>query len=173
MLAPYSGRGWKLPDGVSSDQLIASKYAFDFDPEVLRLHLLEDVDPTLAGGARCGDLIVAGANFANGSIHSHPFIAMKAMRLGMLCRSIPRGAYRLAVFFGVPLLTIDIETYDAISNGDALEVDFRTGRIDNRSTGRSFAVEPLPTFLMEIVEAGGGLEHAQATQLLVEAQDAR
>jgi 3-isopropylmalate/(R)-2-methylmalate dehydratase small subunit len=161
MLTPYHGRCWKLPDGVSSDQLIGPRHVFNFEPDYLRQHLLEEVSPDLARSAKPGDLIVAGAHFAHGSIHSHPFIAMKAMGLGLICRSLSRGPYRLTVFMGVPVLTIDDATYGAIQDADELAVDFATGAIVDRTTGETFTAEPLPPFLMEIIEAGGGFEHAK------------
>lgn len=161
MLKPYYGRCWKLPDGVSSDQLIAAPHVFNFEPDYLRQHLLEEVSPTLAKAAKPGDIIVAGAHFAHGSIHSHPFIAMKAMGLGLVCRSLSRGPYRLTVFMGVPVLTIDDDAYRAIADADELAVDFATGEIADGTTGRTFQAEPLPPFLMEIIEAGGGFEHAK------------
>ncbi len=164
MLTPYRGRCWTLPDGVSSDQLIAPPHVFDFEPDYLRRHLLAEVRPAFAREAKPGDIIVAGANFAHGSIHSHPFIAMKAIGVGLVCRSLSRGPYRLTVFMGVPVLTVDDATYGALRDGDAIEVDFATGRIVDRTTGASFAAEPLPPFLMEIIEAGGGFEHARLRQ---------
>jgi 3-isopropylmalate/(R)-2-methylmalate dehydratase small subunit len=164
MLHPYRGRCWKLPDDVSSDQLIAAQHVFEFSPEVLRKHLLAELRPEIAEQARPGDILLAGENFASGSNHSHPFLAMKAMGLGLVCRSISRGPYRLAVFMGIPLLTADAATYGAIADGDAVEVDFTAGAIADRTTGRDHTLEPLPAFLIEIVAAGGGLEHARLKQ---------
>lgn len=161
MLHPYRGRCWKLPDDVSSDQLIEAKYVFDFEPEILRHHLLKELRPELAKEARPGDILFAGENFANGSNHSHPFLAMKAIGLGLVCRSISRGPYRLAVFMGIPLLTSDAAIYAALNDGDEVEVDFATGSITDRSTGQRHSLQPLPQYLIEIVQAGGGLEHAK------------
>lgn len=157
----YRGRCWKLPDDVSSDQLIAAQHVFEFSPDVLRKHLLHELRPEIAGEAQPGDVLLAGENFALGSVHSHPFLAMKAMGMGLVCRSISRGPYRLSVFMGVPLLTADGDTYEAIADGDRLEVDFTAGTVVDRTTGRQHVLEPLPPFLIEIVAAGGGLEHAR------------
>jgi 3-isopropylmalate/(R)-2-methylmalate dehydratase small subunit len=161
MLQPYRGRCWKLPDDVSSDQLIEAKYVFDFDPQILKQHLLKELRPEIAREAQPGDILFAGENFANGSNHSHPFLAMKALGLGLVCRSISRGPYRLAVFMGIPLLTADAAVYQAIADGDQLEVDFAAGSIVDERSGRRHALEPLPPYLIEIVQAGGGLEHAK------------
>ncbi|KZY39816.1 3-isopropylmalate dehydratase [Roseovarius sp. HI0049] len=164
MMEAYKGTCWKLPDGVSSDQLIGPSHVFDFEAETLRKHLLEEVDPRIAAEAKPGDVLVAGRNFAQGSNHSHPFIAMKAMGLGLLCRSISRGPYRLTIFMGVPILTITEEIYTALEHRSRIEVDFTTGDIKALDMGAEFHAEALPLHLLEIVTAGGGFEHAKAQE---------
>lgn len=157
----YSGRCWKLPDNVSSDQLIHGQHVFDFDPQILRKHLLAEIRPEIAGQAKSGDVLLAGDNFASGSNHSHPFLAMKAMGMGLICKSISRGPYRLAVFMGIPLLTCDDDTYREIPDGHRMTVDFVSGELEDRDSGKRYRLEPLPAYLIEIVSAGGGLEHAR------------
>ena len=155
------GRCWRFGDDLASDQLIQPQHVFDYDPKVLRRHLLEEVRPELAADAAPGDVLVTGRNFAHGSHHSHPFIAMKDMGLGLVCRSIPRGPFRLAVFMGIPLLTVDDRTLDGLGDGDPVDVDFTTGTIVNHRTGERLQGQPLPSFLLEIVAAGGGLTYAR------------
>ena len=88
------GRCWKLGDSVSNDQLIASKFVFDYDLAILTKHIMADVIPEFASQAKAGDVIVAGENFAHGSLHIHPFLALKAMGVGP---EIAKGAMRLSI----------------------------------------------------------------------------
>jgi 3-isopropylmalate/(R)-2-methylmalate dehydratase small subunit len=158
-----SGRAWKFSGDISSDQLISARHVFEFDPRMLRHHLLAEVRPEFAQQAQPGDIIVAGRNFAHGSNHSHPFLAMKALGVGLLVRSLSRGPFRLAIFMGVPVLMASTEVIDAIDDGQQLEIDFGSGSILNVATGRQMQVEPLAPFLQEIVDAGGGLEFVKST----------
>lgn len=157
-----SGRAWKFSSDISSDQLISARHVFEFDPRMLRHHLLAEVRPEFAAQAQAGDVIVAGRNFAHGSNHSHPFLAMKALGVGLLVRSLSRGPFRLAIFMGVPVLMASAEVLDAIDDGQQLDIDFSRGLIHNVSTGRQLQVEPLAPFLQDIVNAGGGLEFARS-----------
>lgn len=157
------GRAWKFSGDIASDQLISARHVFEFDPRMLRHHLLEEVRPAFAQQAQPGDVIVAGRNFAHGSNHSHPFLAMKALRVGLLVRSLSRGPFRLAIFMGVPVLMITAEVLDAIDDGQQLTIDFSSGSILNVTTGRQMQVEPLAPFLQDIVNAGGGLEYVKST----------
>jgi 3-isopropylmalate/(R)-2-methylmalate dehydratase small subunit len=158
-----SGRAWKFSSDISSDQLISAQHVFEFDPRMLRHHLLAEVRPEFAQQAQPGDVIVAGRNFSHGSNHSHPFLAMKALGVGLLCRSLSRGPFRLAIFMGVPLLMVSSEVLDAIEDGQQLDIDFSRGSILNVSTGQQMQVEPLAPFLQQIVDAGGGLEYVKST----------
>lgn len=162
-MSTSSGRAWKFSSDISSDQLISARHVFEFDPRLLRQHLLAEVRPEFAQQAQPGDVIVAGRNFAHGSNHSHPFLAMKALGVGLLARSLSRGPFRLAIFMGVPVLLASAEVLDAIDDGHRLDIDFRSGAIRNVTTGKQMQVEPLAPFLQDIVNAGGGLEYVKST----------
>jgi 3-isopropylmalate/(R)-2-methylmalate dehydratase small subunit len=152
-----TGRCWKIGHDVASDALINARHAFEYDPRVLRRHLLHEIRPELAAEAQAGDLLLAGRRFAHGSQHSHPFLAMKEIGLGLLALPLRRSPFRLAIFLGVPVLEIGEDVLDAIDDGDRLTVDFGQGRIDHLESGRHWQVAPLPDFLLDVVRAGGGL----------------
>ncbi len=162
MSVSWEGRCWRFGDEISSDQLINAQHVFEYDPAVLSRHLLEELRPQFAAEARPGDLLVTGRRFAHGSVHSHPFLALREMKVGLLCGSVGRGPFRLAVAMGVPLLVIGPEVLAGLGDGDRLAVDFRKGLIENRTAGAQFEVEPLSPFLLEIVQAGGSLEYVRA-----------
>ena len=48
---------------------------------------------------------------------------------------------------------------ESVSPSDEIEVNFKTGQVRNLTTGREFKFDPLPEFLLEIIEAGGGIAH--------------
>jgi 3-isopropylmalate/(R)-2-methylmalate dehydratase small subunit len=152
-----TGRCWKLPDNVSSDALIAAEHVFEYDPRMLRKHLLHELRPELARTAAPGDLLLAGRRFAHGSQHSHPFIAMKALGLGLLAIKLTRAPFRISVYMGVPLLEIGQDVYDSLDDGETIAVDFATGVIRRVDKAIEYRVEPLQPFVIEIVSAGGGL----------------
>lgn len=154
-----TGRCWKIGDDVSSDELISARHVFEYDPSVLRKHLLAEVRPELSAEAQSGDVLLAGRRFAHGSHHSHPFLAMNDMGLGLLTQPLKRAPFRLSVFVGVPLLEVSEEVVASIQDGDRLEVDYGAGIIRNLTRGDQFEVPPLPDFLLDIVQAGGGLQY--------------
>ncbi|MEO8279795.1 MAG: 3-isopropylmalate dehydratase [Ideonella sp.] len=153
----FEGRCWKLGDDVSSDELISARHVYEYDPRQLRKHLLAELRPEFSRDACAGDLIVAGRRFAHGSQHTHPFLAMKEMGLGLLSCTLARPPFRLAIYTGVPVLEIGQEAAAGLGDGDRLRVDFASGVIDNLSSQAQYQAEPIADFLLEIVAAGGGL----------------
>lgn len=160
----YQGRCWKLGDDVSSDELISAQHVFEYDPQVLRMHLLEERLPQFASQAQAGDIVLAGKRFAHGSQHTHPFLAMKAMGVGLIAEQLLRPPFRLAIYSGIPLLEISQTVQDMLSDGDQIRVDFSTGEIANLTQHTTTQVKPLPDFLLDIVQSGGGLGYMQAMQ---------
>jgi 3-isopropylmalate/(R)-2-methylmalate dehydratase small subunit len=160
----YEGRCWKLGDDISSDELISTQHVFEYDPQELRKHVLEERLPQLAVQAQAGDILLAGKRFAHGSQHTHPFLAMKAIGVGLMAEQLLRPPFRLAIYSGVPLLEITQAVQDMMGNGDQLRVDFKTGDITNLTQKTHANVKPLPDFLIQIVQAGGGLGYMRTTQ---------
>ncbi len=159
----YQGRCWKLDENISSDELISARHVFEYDPHQLSKYLLAGPLPAFAQQARAGDLIVAGKRFAHGSQHTHPFLAMKAMGLGLVAHQLLRPPFRLSIYCGVPLLEADDDALAMFKDGDQMHVNFETGLIKNLSSGKETSVTPLPEFLLQIVRAGGGLGYLSAT----------
>jgi 3-isopropylmalate/(R)-2-methylmalate dehydratase small subunit len=48
-----------------------------------------------------------------------------------------------------------------IRPGDELDVDLEYGKIRNRTTGETLDCEPIPAFLMKIIDDGGLLPHLE------------
>ncbi|CAN1546953.1 LeuD 3-isopropylmalate dehydratase small subunit [Burkholderiaceae bacterium] len=159
----YQGRCWKLGDDVSSDELISAQHVFEYDPQVLRKHLLEERLSQFASQAQSGDIVLAGKRFAHGSQHTHPFLAMKAIGVGLIAEQMLRPTFRLAIYSGIPLLEIDQNVQNMLDDGDQIRVDFNKGVISNLTQNTTTQVKPVPDFLLDIIQAGGGLGYMQAT----------
>jgi 3-isopropylmalate/(R)-2-methylmalate dehydratase small subunit len=48
---------------------------------------------------------------------------------------------------------------EAVETGDELSVDIGAGKIENTSKGKSFQVDKLPPFIIEILSDGGLIEN--------------
>ena len=148
---------------VDTDVIIPARYLNTSDPTELARHCLEDLDPSFASKVRPGDIVVAEENFGCGSSREHAPVAIKASGVGcVVAKSFARIFYRNAINIGLPILECP-EAVDAISAGDVVSVDTRTGTICDETTGRAFRAQPFPQFTEDIVEAGGLVERVRRT----------
>ncbi|MBN9429872.1 MAG: 3-isopropylmalate dehydratase [Burkholderiales bacterium] len=152
------GRAWVFGDDVPNDagvMTIEATRRSIYDPAELAKHCMRAIDPDFPERARPGDFIVAGRNFGRGQLHVQGPLSIGALGLGLVTESMSRSFFRLCVSVGVKMLPFCASVREGIGSGDEIEVDFSAGRVRNLSTGREFAFEPLPDFILEILLAGG------------------
>ena len=158
MTTTTTHRAWRLPADVDTDQLAPGgvmKYGLD----VIARHCLEAVRPDFAAGVQRGDVIVAGPNFGIGS--SREQAASVLVHLGVAAVIAPsfNGLY-FRNAFNVGLLLLTCKRASAIDDGEAVAFDVRAGRL-TRAGGEVLRLDPIPGFLLEMVEAGGLLPQLQ------------
>ncbi|MDQ6881843.1 MAG: 3-isopropylmalate dehydratase [Pseudomonadota bacterium] len=151
-------RVWRLGADVDTD-VLAPGHAMKFGIEVIARHCLESVRPGFAAAVRPGDVIVAGANFGIGS--SREQAAAVLVQLGVAAVIAPSfsGLY-FRNAFNVGLLLLTCDDAEQIVEGERIAFDARAARI-LRADGTLLAAEPIPGFLLDMVEAGGLLAQLQ------------
>jgi 3-isopropylmalate/(R)-2-methylmalate dehydratase small subunit len=148
-----NGSAWVYGDNVDTDVIIPARYLTTSVPEQLAPHCMEDIDVTFASSVHAGDIMVAGNNFGCGSSREHAPIAIKASGVScVIAGSFARIFFRNAINIGLPILECpEVEA----SKGDKIEVDLSTGRIENKTTGKSYSSRPIPEFLQSLFSVGG------------------
>jgi 3-isopropylmalate/(R)-2-methylmalate dehydratase small subunit len=145
-------RTWKLPADVDTDQL-APGATMKHGIEVTARHCLEAVRPEFALGVRAGDVIVAGAHFGIGSSREQAASVLVHLGLAAVIAPSYSGLY-FRNAFNVGLLLLTAREADRIDDGEALSFDARAGVV-TRADGRSLRCDPIPGFLLDMVDAGG------------------
>jgi len=144
----------KLGDDVSTDVIYPGRFmatvlpgetpqhAFADDVELNRRLKAKQVPP--------GSVILAGKNFGCGSSREQACSCLKGHELTIVAKGFARIFLQNSINLGLNLVTApEIEA----SEGDELEL--AAGAVVNRTTGRSFAVLPLPVARQAIIDAGG------------------
>ncbi len=149
------GKAFKYPDNVDTDVIIPARYLNTPKAEELALHCMEDIDDTFVKRVEKGDVIVAGYNFGCGSSREHAPLVIKTCGCGcVIAKSFARIFYRNAINIGMPILECP-EAAEEIAEGDIVEIDFTTGVITDKTTGKTYKAEPFPPFIQSIIEKGG------------------
>jgi 3-isopropylmalate/(R)-2-methylmalate dehydratase small subunit len=152
------GRVWTLGADVDTDQIISGKYLTVIDPAELRKHVFEIALPEFAAEAKAGDIVVAGENMGCGSSREHAPAALRSLGVGaIVADSFARIFFRNSINLG--LVTIEAQGVRAIfEKGDTARISMREGTITNLRTGAKVEFPPLPSHLLELLEAGGLVE---------------
>jgi len=146
-------------DHINTDEIIPARYLNTDDVKQLARHCLEDLDADFVNKVKPGDIIVAGEDFGCGSSREHAIWAILGAKVGtVIAKTFARIFYRNAINNGFYLIE-STDAIEKISDGDEIEIDFENGLIKNVSNGISVGFRPLPDFALEIIKAGGLLEH--------------
>ena len=160
----FEGRVWKFGDHVDTDLIIPARFLNVSDEEELAKNCFVDLRPDFAGKAQVGDVIVAGKNFGCGSSREHATWAIKGAGIRVIiAKSFARIFYRNAFNIGLPLLESE-QASDDLEEGDQISVDLLTGKIRNKSKDQQFSAKPIPDFMMEIIHAGGLVNHLKKSK---------
>ena len=149
------GKVFKFGDNVDTDVIIPARYLNSSDPKELALHCMEDIDKEFVNKVSAGDIIVAEKNFGCGSSREHAPIAIKAAGVScVIAETFARIFYRNAINIGLPIIECK-EAALEIKVGDEVEVNFDTGVITDKTTGKSFQGQAFPPFMQKIIDCGG------------------
>jgi 3-isopropylmalate/(R)-2-methylmalate dehydratase small subunit len=144
----------KLGDDVSTDVIYPGRFMATVLPSETPQHAFAD-NAELNGRLKAkqvppGSVIAAGKNFGCGSSREQACSCLKGYELTIVARGFARIFLQNSINLGLNLVTApDFEA----SEGDELEIA-GDGVVD-KTTGRSFAVVPLPAARKAIVDAGG------------------
>ena len=146
---------YKYKDNVDTDVIIPARYLNSFDAKELASHAMVDIDPTFASTVEKGDIIVAGQNFGCGSSREHAPLCLKTAGVKcVIAKSFARIFYRNAINIGLPIIECK-EAALEIKAGDEVEVNFDTGVITDKTTGKSFQGQAFPPFMQKIIDCEG------------------
>jgi 3-isopropylmalate/(R)-2-methylmalate dehydratase small subunit len=145
-------RIWHLGADIDTD-VLAPGHAMKHGIEVIGKHCLESVLPQFASQVKKGDVIVAGPNFGIGS--SREQAAQVLVQLGIAAVIAPSysGLY-FRNAFNVGLLLLTCPQAEVLQNQELLTLSFKGLQVvlpDNSVLD----CEPIPDFLLEMVQAGG------------------
>jgi methanogen homoaconitase small subunit len=156
MIEKLEGKVWKFRDSIDTDVIIPGRYLRAFDLDELSAHVMEAEDPLFAENVEPGDMIVAGWNFGCGSSREQAPVALKHAGISIIiAKSFARIFYRNSINVGLPVVVADVEA----EKGELLCVNLENGFIKNKSTGKTFKIQPFKRFMLEILQDGGLVNH--------------
>jgi 3-isopropylmalate/(R)-2-methylmalate dehydratase small subunit len=156
-----AGTAVLLPgDDVDTDVLYPGPFLNIQDPERMRRHLFEGIDPSLRDRLSGDTVLVVGGNFGCGSSREHVVQAMRASGIRcVLGHSFARIFYRNCINLGLLAIAVP-DAAAAAADGDEVAVDVEHGTVT--VAGAAFPVRLPAAAVLAIVEAGGLVPFARA-----------
>jgi 3-isopropylmalate/(R)-2-methylmalate dehydratase small subunit len=151
-------RVWRLGADIDTDALAPGAW-MQHGVDVIAAHCLESVRPDFAAGVRDGDVIVAGPNFGIGSSREQAAGALRHLGLAAVVAPSFAGLF-FRNAFNLGLLLVTCAEAGRIGEGESIAIDVRAARIV-RASGEVLATDPVPAFLLDMVDAGGLLPQLQ------------
>lgn len=159
----------KLEDDISTDIIYPGRFMATVLPtETPQFAFADDKafnEALKSGQVPAGSFIVAGDNFGCGSSREQAASCIKGYELTVIARNFARIFLQNSINVGLKMIICpDIEA----APGDELEV--RGDTVRNLTSGKTFAVEPLPKARQAIIDAGGLIPYARSLLLQRTAQ---
>lgn len=147
------GRVFKFNKDVDTDQIIASQYLLFPTIDEMKSHTFESLNSSFASEVKPGDFVVADENFGCGSSREQAPSVLKALGVkAVVAKSFARIFYRNSINIGMPVI-VSKELYDAVADGDEMELDLEKGLI--MANGNSYSCTKLPAQMQAILDQGG------------------
>lgn len=148
------GKALKYGSDINTDVIIPGQFLVLTNSEELAKHAMEGLDLEFHNKVKERKIIVADKNFGCGSSREQAPIALKYAGVQcILAYSFARIFYRNAINVGLPVLECG-KVVMKILDGDELYINPKTGVIKNISRDIEFNVDPVPDFLLKIMEFG-------------------
>jgi 3-isopropylmalate/(R)-2-methylmalate dehydratase small subunit len=145
-------RVWKLGADVDTDQLAPGAYMKLGILDIAK-HCLEGVRPEFAAQVKTGDVLAAGPNFGIGSSREQAADAL--VKLGVKAVVAPSyGGLYFRNAFNLGLLLLTSKDAETLEEGEQISLDLSTWTVV-KANGQRLACDPIPEFLVAMVEAGG------------------
>jgi 3-isopropylmalate/(R)-2-methylmalate dehydratase small subunit len=146
-------------DDIDTDVRYPGPFLNIEDPDQMKNHLFEGLDPLLRNRLVGHTALILDANFGSGSSREHVVRSMKAS--GVRCvigKSFARIFYRNCINLG--LLAIPApEIVERVADHARLRVDLEAETVTVE--GQVLAIPPLHPFILEAVRCGGFVEWAR------------
>ncbi|MBU4293521.1 MAG: 3-isopropylmalate dehydratase small subunit [Actinobacteria bacterium] len=151
----------KYGNNVDTDVIIPARYLNTSREDELAAHCFEDLDENFKEKLKARKIIVAGDNFGCGSSREHAPISIKASGVKLIiAKTFARIFFRNAINIGLAVIP-SVEASENINDGDELEVNLDKGEIKDITTGKTFAINPVPEFIREIISSGGYINYTR------------
>ena len=150
---PVFGKVWRLGANIDTDALAPGAY-MKHGIEVIAAHCLEVHRTDFAAGAKPGDVLVAGPNFGIGSSREQAAGALKQLGIAAVIAPSYSGLF-FRNAFNLGLLLLTCSEAESLQENETVQIDCEGTPQVRNAQGQVLTCHAVPSFLMDMVNAGG------------------
>lgn len=157
------GKVWKYKDNINTDIISPPAY-LEMDMASAAKYTMSTIDTDFAAQYKKGDIFVAEHNLGSGSSReSAPLMLYELGVRTVVAMDYARIFYRNCINVGI--LAVECKMTDRISKGDIIEVDYKEGKIHNKTRQETYPCNKIPDHIMAIVKEGGLIPYIKKNRL--------
>lgn len=155
-----TGYAWRFGDNISTDDIISGVHLSCPTIQEMAPFTFANVRPEFTQKVKKNDIVVGGHNFGIGSSREEAPAVLHTLGVGAIiaisfARIFFRNAYNLGLAaIEMPQLASDP---DLIRDGDQLKIHLDEGTLLNLRTKQTLQFTPIPSFLLDYLQAGGAI----------------
>jgi len=155
------GKVWLIDrDNIDTDMIFHNRYLSITDINEMGQYAFDNLEgyEDFAKKVKPTDIVVTGKNFGSGSSRQQAVDCFKALGVPVILAQSYGAIYeRNAINAAMPIMLYDEKMLEEIElkNGDELFVDFATGKVENKSNGKTSQIKPFSDVQLEIYQNGG------------------
>lgn len=145
---------WRVGGNVDTDALAPGAY-MKHGIEVIAAHCMEVHRKDFANEVKPGDVLVAGPNFGIGSSREQAAGALKHLGIAAVIAPSYSGLF-FRNAFNLGLLLLTCPEAESLQENEQVQLSYEVAKPQIvTSSGRALNCSPVPSFLMDMVNAGG------------------
>jgi 3-isopropylmalate/(R)-2-methylmalate dehydratase small subunit len=144
---------WRVGANIDTDALAPGAY-MKHGIEVIAAHCLEVHRPDFAAGVKPGDVLVAGPNFGIGSSREQAAGALKQLGISAVVAPSYSGLF-FRNAFNLGLLLLTCPEAETLQESARVQLDLKDIPVVKTAQGQILTCHSVPSFLMDMVSAGG------------------
>ncbi|MEN8204092.1 MAG: aconitase/3-isopropylmalate dehydratase large subunit family protein [Bacteroidota bacterium] len=153
------GRTWYIPrDNIDTDMIFHNRYLSITDVAEMGPYTFDNLEgyTDFASKVNPGDIVVTGKNFGSGSSRQQAVDCFVALGVQCIVAESFGSIYeRNAINAAFPILSVKQIPELKLEDGDEIQMNFSTGKIQNLTKNISIETEPFSDVQMEIYQNNG------------------
>ena len=144
-------------DNIDTDMIFHNRYLAITNINEMGQYTFDNLKgyENFAKEAKKGDIVVVGKNFGCGSSRQQAVDCFKSLSIGVIIAESFGAIYeRNAINSAMPILVAE-DIVNKINDKDTLSVDFATGKIIDKTQGKTYQGKPFSEVQLEIYGRGG------------------